>query len=67
MLKKIRFRIKLMRLDSRWHNYGGSSYELFPPSFYYTHSGEEIQRITEEELTALRQMIKEYQTRNGQK
>ncbi|MBR1855010.1 MAG: hypothetical protein IJ794_18030 [Lachnospiraceae bacterium] len=67
MLKKIRFRIKLMRLDSKWHYYGGSSYELFPPSFYYTHSREEIQRITEEELAALRQMIKEYQTRNGQK
>ena len=67
IVKKIRFRIRLMRMDSLWRYYGGSAYDLFPPSFYYTHSREEIKRITEAELAELRQMIKDYQTKNGKK
>ncbi|MBP3204994.1 MAG: hypothetical protein J6M66_06195 [Lachnospiraceae bacterium] len=67
MIKKIIFRIKLIHMDSRWRFYGGSSYDLFPPSFYYTHTEEEIKRITAKELAALHQMIEEFQKQDHRK
>lgn len=67
MIKKIIFRIKLIHMDSRWRFYGGSSYDLFPPSFYYTHTEEEIKRITEKELAALHQMIEDFQKQDHRK
>ncbi len=51
---------KLRCMDRRWRMQGGASYQLFPPSFYYIHSAEEIKDITEKKLTDLRKQIKEY-------
>ena len=59
IIEKVKFRIKLKRMDDWWYYIGGSCFGLFPPSFYYTHTEEEVRRITDETLERLRSMIKE--------
>lgn len=54
---KIIFRIKLWEMDDWWYNTGGSCWGLFPPSFYYTHTEEEIERITKETRARIQDMI----------
>lgn len=46
----IELRVRLKRMDDWWYLMGGSCFGLFPPSFYYTHTEEEIKRVTDEEL-----------------
>ncbi len=48
LVQKIMFRIKLWQMDDLWYYIGGYSWELFPPSFYYTHTEEEIKTIKAE-------------------
>lgn len=63
LIYKIIFCIKLWEMDDWWHFTGGSCFGLFPPSFYYTHTQEEIDRITNETLercTALINKLDEY-------
>lgn len=43
-LHKIIFRIKLWKMDKKWELIGGRYWQLFPPSFYYTHTEEEIEQ-----------------------
>lgn len=57
LIHKIWFRIKLKEMDDWWYHTGASSWKLFPPSFYYTHTEEEIERITDETLAKIRSMI----------
>lgn len=45
MIRKTVFRMKLREMDRMWEFMGGSCWGLFPPSFYYTHTEEEIERI----------------------
>ena len=59
IIEKVKFRIKLKRMDDWWYYRGGGCFELFPPSFYYTHTEEEVRRITDETLESLRSMVKE--------
>lgn len=47
IIQKIKFRIKLMNMDMEWRIMGGGCFG-FPPSFYYTHTEEEIERIIKE-------------------
>lgn len=56
---KIVFRIKLWQMDNWWHYVGGSCWELFPLSFYYTHTAEEVERITAETREKIQKMIDE--------
>ncbi len=58
-IKKILFRIKLWRIDDWWYYTEASSWELFPPSFYYTHTEEEIERITAETVERIQKLIDE--------
>lgn len=60
---KIIFRIKLKKLDDCWEYLGCSCWEMFPPSFYYTHTEEEIERITEETIESCRKMLDEFSKR----
>lgn len=62
---KIWFHIKLKEMDNMWYLMGGSCFGLFPPSFYYTHTEEEIKQITEETLGDLYDMIEEYEAKNN--
>ena len=55
----MQFRNKLKKMDDWWYFTGAYSWELFPPSFYYTHSEEDIRRITEETHARLRALIDE--------
>lgn len=58
-MRKIIFRIKLKQMDDWWYFMGGSCFGLFPPSFYYTHTEEEIERITAENLERIDKLINE--------
>ena len=59
MIRKTVFRMKLREMDRMWEFMGGSCWGLFPPSFYYTHTEEEIKRIKKETIERLQQMIDE--------
>lgn len=59
LVHKIKFRLKLKQMDDWWYFTGGHHYGLFPPSFYFTHTEEEIKRITDETMARLRAMIAE--------
>lgn len=63
MYDKIKFEMKLRRMDKLWHFYGANSWDLFPPSFYYRHTTEEIERITEETFSELQAVIDKYAAR----
>ena len=60
IISRIRFRLKLKRMDDWWYLMGGSCFGLFPPSFYYTHTEEEMKRITDRELDKLRAIRDKY-------
>lgn len=55
-LHQIRFRIKLKQMDDIWDFMGGYCFGIFPPSFYYTHTEEEIKRITAEKIETLQKI-----------
>lgn len=57
LIRKILFRIKLHQMDRRWYDSEASSWELFPPSFYYTHTQEEIDRIRKETFAQIEEII----------
>ena len=59
MQHKVRFKIKLWEMDRLWEYMGGSCWGLFPPSFYYTHTEEEIERISKEIMERLKKLIDE--------
>jgi len=54
---KIAFRIKLWLMDEEWARRGGSCFELFPPSFYYTHTKEEIRAAADKQLRPIKEAI----------
>lgn len=60
MIDKVTFKIKLREMDSMWELMGGSCWGLFPPSFYYTHTKEEIEQITKETIESCQKMIDEF-------
>ncbi len=57
IIQKIEFWFKLKCMDDMWYYTGGSCFGLFPPSFYYTHTEEEIERIIDETLDNMQKMI----------
>ena len=61
---KILFHIKLKWMDDCWYHIGASSWQLFPPSFYYTHTEEEVERIIKETIVRLRTILAEFEERN---
>ena len=40
---------------------------LYPPSFYYTHTPEEIKEIEQKEIAELREMVEEYDRKYNSK
>lgn len=59
LIYEIRFRIKLKEMDNWYYFIGGNCFGIFPPSFYYTHTEEEIECITAKELERLREIKKQ--------
>lgn len=58
-IDNIIFRIKLQQMDDMWYLLGGNCWGLFPPSFYYTHTEDEVKRIKEETFKKLYDMIEQ--------
>ncbi len=61
-IKKIMFRIKLIQRDLIWDLGYHSCFNPFPPSFYYTHTDEEIEQMIKDMPNRLRSLIEEKQT-----
>ena len=61
LIDNIKFRIKLQQMDDMWYLMGGSCWGLFPPSFYYTHTEDEIKRIEEETIKELYEMLEQWE------
>ncbi len=59
LFEKILFRIKLWDMDRQWRMMGGNCFSLFPPSFYYTHTPEEIERIKWEQIEEIKKILAE--------
>lgn len=57
MMRKLLFGIKLFEMDWWWRFTGADSWGLFPPSFYRSHTKEDAERIREETVKSLREMI----------
>lgn len=57
IIHKIMFRIKLKQMDDWWYYTGGNCWGLFPPSFYYTHTEEEVERIAKETKARIQALI----------
>lgn len=57
IIHKIMFRIKLEQMDDWWYYTGGNCWGLFPPSFYYKHTEEEVERITKETKARIQALI----------
>ena len=62
LIQKVLFKIKLREMDNMWRLMGGNCWGLFPPSFYYTHTEEEIEKITNETIEELEKMISEFES-----
>ncbi len=54
---KIFMWVKLKIMDWDWWSSGACHHALFPPSFYYTHTPEEIERIRAEKIKKIQEMI----------
>lgn len=59
IIKQIRFKRELQIMDDVYYLTGQSCFSLFPPSFYHTHTPEEIERITQEELAKIMEIIEQ--------
>ncbi len=60
-INKLKFKMKLRKMDKIHYLCGGGCFSLFPPSFYYTHTPEEVEKITEECLAKLQKMLDEFE------
>ena len=59
IIKQIRFKRELQTMDDVDYLTGQSCFSLFPLSFYHTHTPEEIERITQEELAKIMEIIEQ--------
>lgn len=59
ILHEIRFRMKLKKMDDIWEFMGGNCFGMFPPSFYYTHTEEEIDHIATEKMEEIQKIIEQ--------
>jgi hypothetical protein len=57
---KIMFKIELREMDNWWEYLGCNCWQLFPPSFYYTHTEKEIEQITEETIESYKKMLDKF-------
>lgn len=58
--EKIKFEYKMRKMDDLWYFMGGNCFGLFPPSFYYRHTKEEVKRIKEETIAELYAIVDKY-------
>lgn len=61
--KVLKFTAQMQRLDKMWYFFGGSCFGIFPPSFYYTHTQEEIEQKKKETIKILQEILNAYEDR----
>ena len=62
---KIKFEWEMRRMDRLWRWYNWDHWQLFPPSFFYRHTPEEAERIVEETISYLQDVINHYAAREN--
>lgn len=64
IIKQIRFKRELQIMDDVYYLTGQSCFSLFPPSFYHTHTPEEIERITQDEIRKIKDLLEQMEQHN---
>lgn len=64
LVEKIKWRNKLRKMDHWWYFLGGNEWSPFPPSFYYTHTEEEIKQKQDAYLGKLRAILADFEERH---
>lgn len=64
IIKQIRIKRELQIMDDVYYLTGQSCFSLFPPSFYYTHTPEEIERITQDEIRKIKELLEQMEQHN---
>lgn len=65
VVKKIIWHMKLFWMDYNFYLHPLHEAFLYPPSFYYKHSKEEIKEIQRREIESLRSMLKKFEEENN--
>lgn len=50
---------ELEEMDRRWEKSGASSWELFPPSYYYRYTPEELAKMREEKKRLIEKLTED--------
>ena len=56
-IQKLMLCRKLRQMDKWWYDMGGNDWGLFPPSFYYFHTEEEVERIASKTIAEIEELI----------
>ncbi len=67
LIEKYKKKRKLRDMDRMWRLYGGNCFGGYPPSYYYTHTPEEIKQKSTEQIERLKAIIQEYTDKMEQK
>lgn len=57
--KQYNFKRKCKDIDNSWWLFGGACFGGYPPSFYLTHTPEEIERIKKEDIEKTKEILKQ--------
>ena len=57
--EKIKFEFRMLKMDREWRLFGGGCFGNYPPSFYYRHTPEEVERIQAEDRKAIMEILDE--------
>ena len=58
-IKKRRRERELEEMDRKWENSGASSWELFPPSYYYRYTADELEEMKKKRQQEIRDLTEE--------
>lgn len=59
VIERIREKARLREMDWRWRMTGASSWSLFPPSFYATHTKEEAEQAERDAIDECRRLAEQ--------
>lgn len=60
LFKRVRFELKMRRMDREWRMLGGPCFQMYPPSFYYRHTPEEIAEIKARDMKEMKELLKQF-------
>lgn len=59
--KLLKLKAQMRRMDKMWYFFGGNCFGIFTPSFYYTHTQEEIEQKKKETIVKLKEILIAYE------